>query len=75
MTSMSALSEASTPAQDAAAPSIEQLQQHNQLGADLQGAQQLPGGPSAQSADSSRKRACPACPAVGLAVAAAASRI
>ncbi|KAI0360988.1 hypothetical protein OH77DRAFT_1417176 [Trametes cingulata] len=70
---MSALSEASTPAQDAAPPSIDtqQLQQHNpQLGQDLaqQPQQQLPGPPSAQSADPSRKpkapsvrRACTAC--------------
>ncbi|KAI0756309.1 hypothetical protein C8Q80DRAFT_1127873 [Daedaleopsis nitida] len=55
---MSALSEASTPAQDAAAPSIDnqQLQQHGgQLPADLQGG--VPGSSSAQNADGSRKRA------------------
>ena len=52
---MSALSEASTPAQDAAPPSIEQLQQHNpQLAADLH---QQSASSAAQNADGSRKRA------------------
>ncbi|KAH9897823.1 hypothetical protein C8Q73DRAFT_373653 [Cubamyces lactineus] len=70
---MSALSEASTPAQDAAPPSIDtqQLQQHNQqLNADLQQQpqQSLSGSASAGPADGSRKpkapsvrRACTAC--------------
>lgn len=62
ITSMSALSEASTPAQDAAPPSIDtqQLQQHNQqLPADFQGQPQqgTSGSGAAQSADSGRKRA------------------
>ncbi|KAI0828920.1 hypothetical protein BC628DRAFT_1361300 [Trametes gibbosa] len=67
---MSALSEASTPAQDAAAPSIDtqQLQQHNQqLAADLHQPQQSLSGAAAQ-AEASRKpkapsvrRACTAC--------------
>ena len=71
---MSALSEASTPAQDGAPPSIDtqQLQQHNQqLASDLGGQPQQPGsgGSSAPPADGSRKRACAvhaprACPAV-----------
>ncbi|KAI0363759.1 hypothetical protein BV20DRAFT_1006884 [Pilatotrama ljubarskyi] len=70
---MSALSEASTPAQDAAPPSIDtqQLQQHNpQLQQDLQQQpqQHIPGAASAPPADQSRKpkapsvrRACTAC--------------
>ncbi|KAI0778760.1 hypothetical protein BD413DRAFT_511547 [Trametes elegans] len=70
---MSALSEASTPAQDAAAPSIDsqQLHQHSQqLPADLQQQpqQSLSGQSSAAPADGSRKpkapsvrRACIAC--------------
>ncbi|KAL1951114.1 hypothetical protein VTO73DRAFT_263 [Trametes versicolor] len=70
---MSALSEASTPAQDGAPPSIDtqQLQQHNQqLPVDLQQqqGQPIPGSSSAASADGSRKpkapsvrRACTAC--------------
>ncbi|KAI9057784.1 hypothetical protein FKP32DRAFT_1598004 [Trametes sanguinea] len=70
---MSALSEASTPAQDAAPPSIDtqQLQQHNQqLPTDLQQQpqQQISGSSSANPADASRKpkapsvrRACTAC--------------
>ncbi|KAL7285524.1 hypothetical protein ACG7TL_000628 [Trametes sanguinea] len=58
---MSALSEASTPAQDAAPPSIDtqQLQQHNQqLPTDLQQQpqQQISGSSSANPADASRKR-------------------
>ncbi|KAH9849281.1 hypothetical protein C2E23DRAFT_870801 [Lenzites betulinus] len=67
---MSALSEASTPAQDAAAPSIDtqQLQQHNPaLAADLHQPQQQLAGSAAQ-AEASRKpkapsvrRACTAC--------------
>ena len=65
ITSMSALSEASTPAQDAAPPSIDtqQLQQHNQqLAADLQQQPQqgLAGSASAPPADGGRKRACAA---------------
>ncbi|KAI8990573.1 hypothetical protein BD414DRAFT_459209 [Trametes punicea] len=70
---MSALSEASTPAQDAAPPSIDtqQLQQHNQpLPPDLQHQpqQSLSGSSSAPPTDGSRKpkapsvrRACTAC--------------
>ncbi|RPD57146.1 hypothetical protein L227DRAFT_587768 [Lentinus tigrinus ALCF2SS1-6] len=69
---MSALSEASTPAQDAAAPSIDtqQLQQHNHQLPDLahQPGHSLSGTSSASPADSSRKpkapsvrRACTAC--------------
>ncbi|KAI0639997.1 hypothetical protein C8Q77DRAFT_1083998 [Trametes polyzona] len=67
---MSALSEASTPAQDAAPPSIDtqQLQQHNQqLPPELQ-QQSLSGQSAAAQADGSRKpkapsvrRACTAC--------------
>ncbi|CDO73051.1 hypothetical protein BN946_scf185007.g105 [Trametes cinnabarina] len=57
---MSALSEASTPAQDAAPPSIDtqQLQQHNPLTADLQQQpqQHISGSSSANPADASRKR-------------------
>lgn len=61
---MSALSEASTPAQDGAPPSIDtqQLQHHNQqLPVDLQHQHQqpIPGSSSAASADGSRKRASP----------------
>ncbi|OCH95689.1 hypothetical protein OBBRIDRAFT_809565 [Obba rivulosa] len=65
---MSALSEASTPAQDAAAPNLDQQLHHQQLGQDLQ--QPLPNGSPAQpsSADGPRKpkapsvrRACTAC--------------
>ena len=63
ITSMSALSEASTPAQDGAPPSIDtqQLQQHNQqLASDLGQQPQQPGSgaSSAPPADGGRKRAC-----------------
>ncbi|KZT74924.1 hypothetical protein DAEQUDRAFT_681679 [Daedalea quercina L-15889] len=70
---MSALSEASTPAQDAAAPSLDahhhQLQHAHHLAGDLQAQGVLHGGPApASSPESSRKpkapsvrRACTAC--------------